>query len=83
MTEYTQFTRPWRTLVVLESFNDVMISVTVPAWDARRVKIDLDINSIPGSILNSMRDDHLYFLAHVNIGAEKAEDLIFTKWEIA
>lgn len=78
--------RPWRVLIQVDEVDretgDAVADVHIPSWNPHEaVRFPLDLvqpeslraSVVPGAIL----------LAHVNIGAERAEDLYFMTFETA
>lgn len=74
--------RSWRTLVRVEDFDTERqnLYIVIPAWDPSKV-IRLMGNDLPSGIIERL-GDQTRFHAHVNVGAERNEDLFFEKWEV-
>ncbi len=74
--------RPWRTLVHVYDVDRErgFVHIFLPGWDPHR-GLRLRIKDIPEDVQPHLEDDYR-LCAHVNIGAERAEDLFFDRWEI-
>ncbi|MHA2279593.1 MAG: hypothetical protein ACXAC5_01695 [Promethearchaeota archaeon] len=68
-----------RTLVRVTQINDSMCKVIVPGWHVRQ-EIPLTQEQVPPEIWDLLTPDKRLH-AHVNIGADSAEDLTFSNWE--
>ena len=68
---FTPLTRPWRTLIRLDSINEEahVIGLYLPGWDPHRARY-LNMSEIPEQVLTDMRNhgkDYRFF-AYVNKG---------------
>ena len=69
--------KSWRTLVRVEE-NDHesrVVYVVIPSWDSQK-KVRIDHASFPKKMLEEVQPDYR-FLAKVNVGAERHQDLFF------
>ncbi|WP_186105604.1 hypothetical protein [Burkholderia gladioli] len=83
--------RPWKALVRIESARAIAgdgfrLSVIVPAWDSS-CGVEVDVVKGENSLFEGLVDDVLAggigrAFAQVNLGAESADDLFFSDWEI-
>ena len=60
----------WRTLIRIEKIGSKYIHVVIPGWNPSKV-VKIPLGDFPKRV-------HAY----VNIGADKAEDLVFKGWEL-
>lgn len=75
----SQFTNLWRTLIRVAAVDEHKCCVLIPAWNTSEI-ICIDISNIPEDIRPVLWPGKRLH-AEVNIGAEKAEDLMFANWE--
>ena len=78
MTE--QESKLWRTVVRVEKYDKKICGVIVPGWDYRHL-IELRVIDIPIEIVRQIEKGHSRFVAKVNVGAEKLEDIMIDEWE--
>jgi CheY-like chemotaxis protein len=82
--ELIESRRPHRTLVCVEDIKtedgETVIDVTIPAWGDDAVR--LPVSLFPSLLRDTIRQ-HDDFIAYVNIGADKSEDLYFKNFERA
>lgn len=79
--EHNQYTRPWRSQVqiVAQDPGRGITSVRIPARDNDTERIGLDLGfDFPTWLADLPVGTRVY--ADVNVGAESAEDLVFTNW---
>ena len=63
----------------VERVDAQVASVVLPAWNHREV-VSVPVQDIPAAILQDFAQGSRCH-AHVNIGAERKEDLVFKDWE--
>ena len=80
--QYTPRTRPWRTLLRVESLVDSQILVNIPAWNWRK-SVPLSLDILPDDIRKKI-EHGFRFYADVNIGAEddNPQDLTFSDFRL-
>lgn len=80
--DYTPSTRPWRTLVYIETILDRKnVRVSIPGWNSH-VPVIIKIDTLPEDIQSAIKRGTKRLYAHVNIGAEMAMQLKFDNWEL-
>jgi hypothetical protein len=72
--------RMWRTLVRISRIEGELAVVIVPSWNSD-VELRVPMNTLPEEVQQSIRSGHVRVHARVNIGADLAEDLVFSHWE--
>lgn len=74
--------RTWRTIVRVHDADHErgFVHVFLPSWNPHE-GLRLRLRDLPGDIHPHLRAGYRIF-AHVNVGAEKSEDLYFDRWEI-
>ena len=72
--------RLWRTRVRVEGHHGKnTLYVIIPAWSATKLA---RIDNVPKPIMDQVRKDgKLRFIAMVNTGAERVEDLVIKEWK--
>jgi len=74
--------RPWRTIVRVHDADHErgFVHVFLPSWNPHE-GLRLRIQDLPPDVHTHLRAGCRMF-AHVNIGAEKSEDLFFDRWKV-
>ncbi|HWO23022.1 MAG TPA: hypothetical protein VNO30_29980 [Kofleriaceae bacterium] len=81
--EFVQTRKPWKTLIRIEDIHadpgrEAAVDVCLPSWN-RNVMVKLQRSELPEWMHAKLVAD-AHFYAVVNIGAERPEDLYFSKW---
>lgn len=70
--------RAWRTLIRVVGVTDDSLEVVIPGWDTQKV-VSVPRSQLPGPLRDVEPGRRVH--ARVNLGAESAEDLVFSGWE--
>ncbi|SRR6266545_2038898 len=83
--QYLPGRRSWRTLIQVDGTSDEsgekVVEARVPSWNPHKV-IRFPMTLVPPELRDRIVED-AYLFAMVNIGAERAEDLYFSDFEVA
>jgi hypothetical protein len=73
--------KPYRTIVRITNIDKESIEAFVPGWNPHKA-IRFPASLVPEHLRDALKPNVRLF-AHVNIGAEKSDDLYFNKFELA
>ena len=69
-----------RTLIRIDSVTKDIVTAFIPGWNAGKEAVSFSLLLIPDILRHHVKPNE-YFMAQVNIGAEKMEDLRYSDFE--